>query len=213
MGGGGKSGAKQANAEAAQARADEEARQSRIRAGTASINETLDKQFTPEFYQGRRDAYTAYATPQLQDQYKDAQEKLVFALARGGNLDSSVRADKTADLTKLYDLNAQNVATKALDYETQARNQVADARSALINELTATGNAEQASRSAVERAGALSAAPAFDPLSNIFAAFTEGLGYQAAQERAEAMSGGAYKARYNTGLFAPRGNAVSVTGG
>lgn len=213
MGGGGKSGAKQANQEAALARQEEDQRQQRIRAGTEQINSTLDGQFNDQFYTGRRDAYTTYATPQLEQQYADAAKQLTYALARGGNLDSGVRAEKEAELSKLYNLRAQDIASKALDYETQARNSVADARANLISELNATGNAEQASRSATERATALTKTPGFDALSNLFSDFTSALGVQAAQERAEALSGGAYKARYNTGLFAPRSNAVTTTGG
>lgn len=213
MAGGGKSGAKQASREATQARQDEEERQQRIRQGTQSIEQKFGDQFTDGFYQGRRDAYTAYATPQLQDQYADTQKQLTYALARGGNLNSTYRAEKEADLSKLYALRGQEIADKALDYETQARNSVASAKAGLINELQATGDAELASRNAVERATTLSRPEAYSPLAQLFADFTSGLGVQAAQERAEALSGGAYKARYNTGLFSRPSNAVSVTGG
>src|SRR6478736_3044441 len=50
--------------------------------------------FGDDFFNDRREAYMNYATPQLEDQYGDAQKQLTFALARGGLLDSSVRGEK-----------------------------------------------------------------------------------------------------------------------
>jgi hypothetical protein len=57
-------------------------------------------QFGDDFYSGRKQAYLDYATPQLNDQYGEAQRQLAFALDRSGMLDSSVRAQKEADLRK-----------------------------------------------------------------------------------------------------------------
>ena len=53
----------------------EEERQGRIRAGNTAINDTFG-QFDDDFYQGRREAYTSYAQPQINQQYEDAFEKL-----------------------------------------------------------------------------------------------------------------------------------------
>lgn len=194
--------------EAAQARADEQARQEKIRQGTERVNSIFDSQFTDDYFGSQRDAYSTYAMPQLQDQYGDAQKELTFALARGGNLNSSTRADKSAELQQLYDLNAQKVADDALSYETQARTGVEDARSNLITTLNATGDAEQAASSALARSTALSQPTAYSPLSQLFADFTNTLGIQAAQERSAAASGGSYSPTYNTGLFGNTGRVV-----
>lgn len=164
--------------------------------------------FNDDFFSGRRQAYIDYASPQLEEQYGDAQKQLTYALTRSGNLDSSMRADKSADLQKMYDLNKQKIADDALSYETQSRTAVEDARANLIATLNATGDAQGAANSAIARSQALSQAPAYSPLSQLFTDFTAGLGTQAAQERAEAASNGGYKARYNTGLF---GNAGRVS--
>ncbi|MGN6451332.1 MAG: hypothetical protein ACTHLK_22610 [Brucella intermedia] len=163
--------------------------------------------FDDNFFSGRRQAYIDYASPQLEQQYGDAQKQLTFALTRSGNLDSSMRADKSAELQKMYDLNKQKIADEALSYETQARNAVEDARSGLISTLNATGDAQGAANAALARSQALSQAPAYNPLSQLFTDFTAGLGTQAAMERAEAASQGGYKSKYNTGLF---GNAGRV---
>jgi len=167
--------------------------------------------FNEDFFNQRRQAFVDYATPQLSDQYADAQKQLTFALARGGNLDSSVRGQQTADLQKQYDLANQQIADQAISYEKDARNSVEDARSNLIATLNATGDVQGAVNSALARSTALSQPQAFSPLANLFADFTAGLGTQAAMERANAYSGGLVKSRYNTGLFAPNPNSVKVT--
>lgn len=197
--------------EAALARNEEAARQAKIRDGTQKINQTFDSQFTDPFFAGRRTAYMDYANPQLQDQYGDAREQLTYALARAGTLDSSIRADKDAELQKLYDQRVREVGDQALALETDSRNAVEGARTDLIRTLQATGDAEGAANSALTRAQILSKPEAYSPLSQLFADFTAGLGVQAAQERAEAASGGYYKAPYNTGLFGSKG-AVAVKG-
>jgi hypothetical protein len=199
---GGKSGGNKA---ANQARADEQARQSKIREGTDRIGGIFDSQFNDQFFDGRKQAFLDYARPQLEDQFGDAQKQLTFALARGGNLDSSVRGQKSAELQKQFDLNQQQIADKALSSSTESRNAVEDARSNLVATLNATGDAQGAANSAISRASALSQPAAFSPLTQLFADFTQGLGQQAALERADSLFGrgvgAAPVSRYNTGLF------------
>ena len=162
--------------------------------------------FNNDFYAGRRQAYMDYATPQLEDQYGNAKNQLIFSLDRSGNLDSTARAEKMAELTKLHDIQKQSIADKALASETTARNAVEDARANLIATLNATGDADGAAKSALARSQALSAPAEYSPLSQMFVDFTNGLGVQAAQERSFAAGGPA--PRYNTGLF---GNAGRVS--
>ncbi|MGE7469770.1 hypothetical protein ACQKLX_10030 [Bosea sp. NPDC003192] len=198
------------------ARFEENERQGRIRAGTDRIANIFDGNFNDAFFKGRRDAYTAYATPQLEDQYADAQKELTYSLDRSGLLDSSTRAEKVGELQKLYDTNKQNIADQGLNHENESRAAVEGARSDLVQTLNVTGDAQGAANSAINRATALSAPQTFNPLSQLFAAFTTGLGQQAAQERAESMSGvnasgePNYKARYNTGLFGTPSSSVQV---
>jgi hypothetical protein len=175
---------------AGQARADEAARQARIRAGTDSINNTFNSQFTDDYFNSRQQSYLDYATPQLNDQYTDARKQLVFALDRAGLMDSSVRAQREAELQKLYDTNRQQVADKALGYGTQSRNAVEDARSNLISTLTATADADGAAKSAINRAQALSQPDTYSPLGQLFTTFTGTLADQAALEKARSLSSG-----------------------
>ena len=182
-----------------------------VQGGKLFSGTTKQGGFDDAYFDGRRQAYIDYANPQLEQQYADAQKQLTFALTRGGLLDSSVRAEKTGELQKLYDVNKQKIADEALSHATQARNSVEDARSNLIATLNATGDAEGAASSAITRASALSQPAAYSPLSQLFADFTSGLGTQAALERANYYSGGQTGARYSTGLFAPNNNSVVTT--
>lgn len=168
--------------------------------------------FSDQFYSDRRKAFLDYANPQLDEQYGEANKQLTYSLARSGLLDSSVRAEKGAELQKKYDLNKQQIADQALSYETEARTNVEKARSDLITMLNATGDAEGAASSALARSQALSAPQAFSPLTQLFADFTGGLAQQAGYERANALGGSGVGqpqiGRYNTGLFS---NAKSVS--
>lgn len=203
-------GKKGGSKEAKMARVDEQQRQAKIREGTTKVNSIFDGQFNDDYYNKQRDSYINYANPQLEKQYGDAQKELTFALTRGGNLDSSARADKEAELQQQYDLNKQKVADDALAYGTKAKTSVEDARGNLISMLNATGDAEGAANSAISRASALSQPAAYSPLTQLFADFTSGLGTQAALEKANYYSGGQTGAKYSTGLFAPSSNAVVV---
>jgi hypothetical protein len=192
---------------AAQAREDEQKRQQRIREGTTKINDTFDSQFNDDFFNTRQKSYLDYANPQLNDQYADAKKQLLFSLDRAHLTDSSVRAAKEADLTKLYDTNRRSVADQGLGFANTARNNIESARGDLINTLNATGDAEGASKSAVSRAGALSQADVYNPLGQLFTSFTSGLGQQAALEKAAALSG-AYGSPTSAGLFGTRQGSV-----
>ena len=198
------------SAAADQARQDELERQARIRSGTAAIDGVFG-QFDDGFFDARRQAYVDYATPQLQQQYEDAQRQLTYALARSGTLDSSVRANKTGELQRLFDLNRQQISDQAIAHQTEARNAVEGARGDLISTLTATGDAQGASNSALARANALSQPAAYSPLGQMFGAFTDGLGSAAEVARTRALMQSMQPTGGDTGLFSPRRNAVQVT--
>lgn len=204
---GGKSGGN----EAALARQEEQARQQRIREGTARINTIFDGQFNDDFFGKQQQNYIDYAMPQVNQQRDKAGKELVFAMDRAGQLEGSARADLAGELQKRYDLQNQKVRDDALNYGTQSRTQVENARSDLVSMLNATGDAEGAASSALARSAALSQPAAYNPLTSLFADFTSALGTQAAAERAFAYGGGP-RPTFNTGLFAPRAGATTVTG-
>ncbi|GJE43775.1 hypothetical protein [Methylobacterium soli] len=199
-----------ASKQAAIARQDEAIRQQGIRDGTQRVNDTFG-QFDDAFYDKQKQNFLSFSLPQLEDQYGKAQKELTFSLTRSGNLDSSARGYQEGELQKLYDTNRTSLADQAQTYANQARSNVEDARSSLITTLNATGDATGAVNSANSRAAALSQPTGYSPIGDLFGALTSGLAAQAAQEKAMALSNGAYKSPYNTGLFGSTAGAVKNT--
>ena len=201
---------KSASREAATARTQEAERQAKVRGGTERINQIFADSFTDDTFTGRRDAYTDYALPQVRDQYEDALKNLTFSLARGGNLDSSVRAQKEANLSKENEAALRTVGQNAIAQETGARTDVEATRADLIKMLNATGDVEGVTNDALGRARTMTQPAPFSPVGQLFVNASGAAAQQAAEERAAAASGGAYKPKYNTGLFA-NSNSVKVT--
>lgn len=268
--------AKEASASAAEARADEEARQARIRAGTGAINTTFDTQFYgaptaapaapvapaastnsgswqfttkdrrnsagdiikdrvrvwvpdkapaaapaaaptaapapagPNFFDGLEKSYVDFARPQLDEQKSKAREQLVYALARDGTLDSSIRTERDADLTKDYNRGLTTITDKGREYATNARTSVEDARAQLISNLTATGDNVGAASAALARAKAIGTPPAYEPIGQLFSDWTAGFSQRAAQERAAQLAAGQTPTG-GAGLFGTNRNAVKVS--
>lgn len=197
-----------ASKQAAIARADEQARQASVRAGTQQINDTFG-QFDDAFYTKQRQNFLDFSLPQLEDQYGKAQRSLTFALARDGNLDSSARGYQFGELQKQYDTNRTALADQGQTYANQARSNVEDARANLITTLNATGDATGAANSAIARSAALAQPQGYSAIGDLFGAFTSGLATQAQLERNAALTGA--NPRYNTGLFGASSGSVKVS--
>ncbi|CAB4135530.1 hypothetical protein UFOVP291_35 [uncultured Caudovirales phage] len=160
---------------AAQARADEAARQARIKEGSANIDKNFGG-FNEAFYNQRAKAYTDYANPQLADQYAQTQRNLTYNLARQGLTASSEAARNAGELQRQYNDNRAQIAAQGLDAANQARGQVEQNRSELLAQLNATSDPAAAAASAVNRAGILSQQSSFSPLGQLFANTTGLLG-------------------------------------
>ena len=72
------------------------------------------------------------------------------------------------ELQRTYDQNKQTLAGQGRQYANQTRSDVESSRSQLVQMLNSSGDADIAGRDAVNRAAALSAAPAFNPINNMF---------------------------------------------
>jgi hypothetical protein len=204
-------------AEQKKARDDEEARQARIRGYETDINTRFDTMFTPDFYSARENDYRSLYKPQLDDQFTKSQKDLTYWLADRGTLNSSVRGEKTADLQKLYDSGTRKINDSALSLTNETKGQVANARSGLIGDAR---NANAFDEPTVVQTMSSLAAPtsAYSPpmfssnsdnsFADMFGTFTSALGKQAGLERAAALSGGAIRPTFNTGLFG--GNSVKI---
>lgn len=165
----------------------------------------------PEFFDGIQQGFVDFARPQVDEQVGKAREQLTYALARNGTLDSTIRTEQNADLQREYDRELQNVTDQARKFRADTQNSVEQARADLIANLNATGDATGATNAALSRAQILSTPPSYSPIGDLFTSFTGGLAQQAALERAEALTGGRIRPRYNTGLFGVGGGAVKTT--
>lgn len=160
---------------AAQARADEAARQARIKQGTASIDKNFSG-FNDAFFNSRANAYTNFANPQLADQYARTQQNLTYNLARQGLTASSEASRNAGELQRQYNDNRAQIAAQGMDAANDARNQVEQNRSELLAQLNATSDPAAAAASAVNRADILSRQQSFSPLGQLFANTTGLLG-------------------------------------
>lgn len=171
---------------AAQARADEQARQDRIKQGVGNINQNFDK-FDDGFFKGRGQAYTNFATPQVNDAYKQVSDQLAYSLARTGLDKSSESARQGGVLMRDNALARQQLAEGSTTEATKARQAVEDQRNTLIQQVNMTGDPELASQNALRSAGILEQQQAFNPVANLFANTTGMLG---AAQNAGYYSGG-----------------------
>jgi len=160
---------------AAQARADENARQARIKEGVGNINQKFNK-FDDGFFKGRGQAYTNFATPQVNDQYKQVSDQLAFSLARTGLDQSSEKARQGGVLMRDNALARQTLAEGATTEATKARQAVEDQRNSLISQVNMTADPEMAAQNALRSAGIMEQQQAFNPVANLFANTTGMLG-------------------------------------
>lgn len=176
---------------AAQARADEEARQARIRQGMAALDKGFAG-FNEGFYQNRAKQYLDYANPQLAKQYDSAQENLAFNLARSGLTASSEAARNTGELQRQYNLARGEVQGNALNTANDARRNVEANRAELIAQLQATSDPAATANQAIARANTLAAEQGFSPLGALFQNTTALLG--------------------NTGMLGYKSNPMNTSG-
>lgn len=162
--------------EARLARQREEERTARIQEGSNRLD-TQFGMFDDSFYGGRTQSYLDYYQPQLDDQFKNARDQLTYALARAGTLNSTLAADKTANLTKMYDTQRGAITSQALDATNQQRARINAEKSSLVAQLNATGDADRVSNEALARTQQMyGETPAYNPLGDIFAGVAAGIG-------------------------------------
>ena len=119
-GGGNRALEKQQQQQADQATADANAKAASLRTGMANINNAFGG-FDDNYFANLAKNYTDYAMPQLADQYGDAKKNITFALARKGNLNSTVAGDQYALLDRENATNTTGIESAAQDYANQAR--------------------------------------------------------------------------------------------
>lgn len=182
---------------AAQARADEAARQQRIREGTAAI----DKQFAgfdDNFFKKRENAFIKQATPLLNNAFTGEKNSAEMSLAAKGMTDSSNAANVAGGLQGAYNAKSADIASSALDQANQLRNVVAQNRNQLVSQLNGGEQAFEAGRNAMNKANNLADQINTSPVAGMIAG---GINAYGAAEMGKRYSENPNTARGGAGLF------------
>jgi ATPase subunit of ABC transporter with duplicated ATPase domains len=153
-------------AEAERQRQAEQRRQANIAQGESEIA-TAFGQFGDEFYGNRSKAYQDFAAPQLDKQFADQQRALTVALARSGNLNSSLRGELTGKLKSEYDAGRLSIANTAQQYADQAKTGVTQARARLSESNRSLADPGTIRNSALAEAQGLMSNPSFSSLGQL----------------------------------------------
>lgn len=172
-------------AEAARARAEEEARQSRIATGMEGIKAIFEGgQHDSQTYEGmqpyldqRETAMRDFYLPQLDQEVDRSTEDLTFALKRAGLLNSSMAGERQADLMQQHQLQRGSIMADIARDLSNTKGQINNNRSAIEASLRSSGDATAATNQAMQSAVTFRQdSPELNPIGNIFAGIATGLG-------------------------------------
>ena len=187
---------------AADARAEEEARQGSIRLGTNSVNDIFN-QYNEDFFQRNlAQPFIDYSTPQFNEQRRNSFEDLVFALSGRGLLNSSVGARARNEFNSFADRQLSALQDQGRAKVDEGLGRVESERGNILANLNATADSQAAIRAAQTQAGLLGAQPAFSPLGAMFANFSSS--FLNNRQAAAAAGGGGGGA---TSLFSSSGSS------
>lgn len=156
-----------ANQAQKKADAEQAATQATVKADQGTVNSAFD-QFNPDYFSKYRDAYTGYYTPQVQDQYQQAQDQLTAALTGNGTLESTVGANALANLAKRNTDQTAQIQGQADNAVNALKQNVSGQKTALYNEANSAVDPTQIASSAQAQTTALAAPQTYTPLANIF---------------------------------------------
>ena len=178
----------EAQAEAERQRQAEQRRQQNIAQGQSEIANVFG-QFNDDFFNRRAQSYIDFAMPQLDRQYQDQMRQLTAALARSGNLNSSLRGELMGRLQREYDQNRTSIVSQARQYGDQARSAVEAARARLVESNASLADPGVIRNSAAAEAASLSANPAFSNLGQLLSNLSTEVTGRAAPIRPNATAG------------------------
>lgn len=172
-----------AAAEREEIRRKEEARQGRITAGRSAVSDIFDPMFNQGFYDKQQQAFLDYQNPQLEDQYKDAGQELLFALTRTGLGQSSAMNQRQAKLTDTYTQAGQGIVDEAARRKAQTQAAVNAQRMALMNQAEGAHDPSYMRGLAQSQGASLAAPQSMSNLGDIFATALSGITSAYDQER------------------------------
>lgn len=157
------------------ARQEAAAREGKIREGRSNIDQAFSV-FDPAYYDQYQQQYLDYHNPQVDEQYGDARQKLIYDLARRRMRDSTPGMTRFQDLVDAYNDRRRGIASDSLGAVNKVRQGVEQNRSDLYELNAAAADPSLASISALGRAGSLQTPPTYSPLGDLFSGFLSGAG-------------------------------------
>jgi len=149
----------------------EKKRQANLDAGMSQISNIFGR-YNDDFYKERGKAYTDFAVPQVQQQFKTTRNNLAYALARNGILSSSTANQRNQDLQSELSKNLTTVGNQAQGEMNKLRSDVSNARSNLTNQLISSGDPSVISGNAAVATQGISSTPSFNSLGDMFGNWT-----------------------------------------
>lgn len=126
------------------------------------------KGFDENFYKQRADAYSAYAMPQLAQQYKQASNAIDFGLANRGLLNSGANNQAQSNLNLALGQQKQNVVDTGIAQSQALRTNVENSRQQAVQQLYQSADPGQAQLQALNSYNSLSQPSAYAPIANAF---------------------------------------------
>lgn len=195
----------EARAEAERVRQAEMRRQENIVAGQGEISSAFG-QFDDNFFNQRMQSFMDFATPQLDKQYEDQMRSLTASLARSGNLNSSLRGERMAQLQQEYDRGRLTLADQGRGFADQARASTDAARARLMESNASLADPGTIRASAAAEASRLAINPQYSNLGTLLSNLSTDVG--ATGPRSVSQSSGGVQ-QYNTGFSGTAGRLVS----
>jgi gas vesicle protein len=165
----------EAQAEAERIRQAEIRRQENIALGQQEISNAFG-QFDDNFFNQRAQSFTDFAMPQLDRQHQDQMRQLTAALARSGNLNSSLRGNLMGQLQREYDTGKLSLADQARGFADQARTGVSAAQARLMESNAQLADPGTIRNSAMAEAQGLMANPQFQNLGQMLSNLSANVG-------------------------------------
>jgi hypothetical protein len=154
------------------------------------------------FLDALQQSFLDFATPEVQRQAGGVQRSLRQGLARRGTLESSVGAEKSADLDRQKAEALARVSARGQEIRSQRAADIEKARTGIVAQLEATANSAAAANDAINSAQILSATQEFKPLGKLI---DVGLSTGADVLRQQSMPGA------SPTIFSRRGRGSSKT--
>tara|TARA_B100000768_G_C11280983_1_gene378591 strand:- start:364 stop:987 length:624 start_codon:yes stop_codon:yes gene_type:complete len=163
-----------ADTEAERIRLEEEQRQTRIRTGREAINSAFDS-YDDGFYADRANSYIDFATPDLEDQFKNATKDLANSLARRGVSQSSEAINRKAEQLALFNKAKTSIIDKGRANADAVRNALGAAKGDLLTQNQALADPTLMANTAATRIANATTLPAYSPIGQIFASGTDAI--------------------------------------